>query len=139
MVDTSVLKSCETWSICLSTKKKFIEKLKNIESSSCSCAELDLRISHSILAICEAIADFPSPSAQGNRNTLAYKSVETILQKQTITSDGLTELTQEGKQKLDIAFKTTIGMSLNQFLKAYQLNLIKDELASGSRTKKTAH
>ena len=134
MIDTSVLKPGQTRSICSSTVKRLMEKLQYIESSSRYAAELDLRISHLILAICESIGDSPRPSALSSRDTLAHQAVETILKKQTLTTEELTEELFVEKQKLDMIFKSAIGLSVNQFLKAYQLNLIKDELAIGSRT-----
>ncbi|MFT7688373.1 MAG: AraC-like DNA-binding protein [Candidatus Azotimanducaceae bacterium] len=136
MVDTSVLKSSGTWSICSTTKKRLFEKLNHIESSSRYSAELDLRIAHLILAICETIGDSPLPSVLSSRDNLAHKAVETILANQTITTEELTEELLVGKQKLDMIFKSAIGVSANQFLKAYQLNLIKDEMTVGSKNPK---
>lgn len=148
MVDTSILNTANTLCIDATVTESLIDKFKHIGSTSRSCAELDLRASHLILAICESISDQSVAVASGSRQLLTRKTVSLIqenflqgnkvsdikapdIKDPDIKAPDIKEITKAmnvSKPKLDQAFRSSIGIGLSQFLNAYYLNLIREDI-----------
>ncbi|MBL4681254.1 MAG: hypothetical protein JKY88_11105 [Pseudomonadales bacterium] len=130
MVDTSILNTSNTLKIDAHATESLISKLKHIVSSCRSSAELDLRGSHLILAICESISDQSRSVKFASKHSLTRDTVNFIQKDKVSNAKEISQAMKVSKPKLDQAFKSSIGIGLNQFLNAYYLNLIRVDLSN---------
>jgi len=129
MVDTSILNTSNTLNIDAHATQSLISKLKHIVSSCRSSAELDLRGSHLILAICESISDQSRSVKFSIKQSLTRDTVNFIQKDKVSNAREISQTMKVSKPKLDQAFKSSIGIGLSQFLNAYYLNLIRVDLS----------